>query len=135
MAAATVVSPGSTRKTQSDETSTKHPPTRHQPVGGFFLLSRRVGMQRIDVGVLGATGMVGQQFIAQLADHPWFRLTWVGASERSAGQAYRSAAPWRLPVSIPAAVADLVVQEARPGAGHPPELLFSAMDASVAGEI
>ena len=38
-------------------------------------------MQRIDVGVLGATGMVGQQFIAQLANHPWFRLTWVGASE------------------------------------------------------
>ena len=85
-------------------------------------------MQRIDVGVLGATGMVGQQFIAQLANHPWFRLTWVGASERSAGQTYRSAAPWRLPVSIPAGVADLVVQEARPGAGHPPELLFSAMD-------
>ena len=48
-------------------------------------------MQRIDVGVLGATGMVGQQFIAQLANHPWFRLTWVGASERSAGQAYNCA--------------------------------------------
>ena len=92
-------------------------------------------MQRIDVGVLGATGMVGQQFIAQLANHPWFRLTWVGASERSAGQAYRQAAPWRLPVSIPADVADLVVQEARPDAGNPPELVFSAMDASVAGEI
>jgi aspartate-semialdehyde dehydrogenase len=92
-------------------------------------------MQRIDVGVLGATGMVGQQFIAQLASHPWFRLTWVGASERSAGQAYRNAAPWRLPVSIPSEVADLVVQEAKPGAGNPPELLFSAMDASVAGEI
>jgi len=92
-------------------------------------------MQRIDVGVLGATGMVGQQFIAQLASHPWFRLTWVGASERSAGNTYRNAAPWRLPVPIPAAVADLVVQEARPGVGSPPELLFSAMDASVAGEI
>jgi aspartate-semialdehyde dehydrogenase len=92
-------------------------------------------MQRIDVGVLGATGMVGQQFIAQLANHPWFRLTWVGASERSAGQTYRNAAPWRLPVPIPTDVADLVVQEARPGSGNPPELLFSAMDASVAGEI
>ena len=92
-------------------------------------------MQRIEVGVLGATGMVGQQFIAQLASHPWFRLTWVGASERSAGQAYRAAAPWRLPVSIPSEIADLVVQEARPGAGTAPELLFSAMDASVAGEI
>ena len=59
--------------------------------------------QRIDVGVLGATGMVGQQFIAQLASHPWFRLTWLGASERSAGQLYKDAAPWRLPASIPPA--------------------------------
>jgi aspartate-semialdehyde dehydrogenase len=90
--------------------------------------------QRIDVGVLGATGMVGQQFIAQLANHPWFRLTWLGASERSAGQLYRDAAPWRLPVAIPTEIASLVVQEARPGSGAP-ELVFSAMDASVAGEI
>ena len=92
-------------------------------------------MQRIDVGVLGATGMVGQQFIAQLAQHPWFRLVWVGASERSAGQTYRSAAPWRLPFTLPDEVGALIVQEARPGAGNPPELLFSAMDASIAGEI
>ena len=90
--------------------------------------------QRIDVGVLGATGMVGQQFIAQLASHPWFRLTWLGASERSAGQLYKDAAPWRLPASIPPEIASMVVQEARPGNGAP-ELVFSAMDASVAGEI
>jgi aspartate-semialdehyde dehydrogenase len=90
--------------------------------------------QRIDVGVLGATGMVGQQFIAQLANHPWFRPTWLGASERSAGQLYRDAAPWRLPASMPNDIASLVVQEARPGKGAP-ELVFSAMDASVAGEI
>ena len=90
--------------------------------------------QRIDVGVLGATGMVGQQFIAQLASHPWFRLTWLGASERSAGQIYKDAAPWRLPASIPPEIASMVVQEARPGNGAP-ELVFSAMDASVAGEI
>ena len=53
--------------------------------------------RRIDVGVLGATGMVGQQFVVQLAGHPWFRLSWLGASERSAGQRYGDAAPWRLP--------------------------------------
>ena len=88
--------------------------------------------QRIEVGVLGATGMVGQQFIAQLAAHPWFRLTWVGASERSAGQKYRDAASWKLPVPPPAELADLVVQEARPGRGR---RNASAMDASVAGEI
>ena len=40
--------------------------------------------RKIEVGVLGATGMVGQQFINQLKGHPWFELTWVGASERSA---------------------------------------------------
>jgi aspartate-semialdehyde dehydrogenase len=88
---------------------------------------------RIDVGVLGATGMVGQQFVAQLAAHPWFRLTWLGASERSAGQRYADAAPWRLPTPPSAEVADLIVQGAAPG--NAPELVFSAMDASVAGEI
>ncbi len=90
--------------------------------------------QRIDVGVLGATGMVGQQFIAQLAGHPWFNVTWVGASERSAGQRYRDAAPWRLPLLVPPEIGDLIVHDARTG-GPAPELLFSAMDASVAGEI
>jgi len=48
--------------------------------------------RRIEVGVLGATGMVGQQFINQLKGHPWFELTWVGASERSAGKLYKDAA-------------------------------------------
>ena len=90
--------------------------------------------QQIDVGVLGATGMVGQQFIAQLSAHPWFRLTWVGASERSAGQKYRDAASWKLPTAPPPELAGLVVQEARPDRGAP-ELVFSAMDASVAGDI
>ena len=51
----------------------------------------------IEVGILGATGMVGQQFIALLAQHPWFKVTWLGASERSAGKAFRDAAAWRLP--------------------------------------
>ena len=89
--------------------------------------------RKIDVGVLGATGMVGQQFVLQLATHPWFRLTWLGASERSAGQRYGDAAPWRLPVAPPPAIADLIVEAAAPGSA--PELVFSAMDASVAGEI
>jgi aspartate-semialdehyde dehydrogenase len=87
----------------------------------------------IEVGVLGATGMVGQQFVMQLANHPWFRLVWLGASERSAGQRYADAAPWRLPADVPRQVADLVVQPCEPG--NAPEIVFSAMDASVAGEI
>ena len=70
--------------------------------------------RRIDVGVLGATGMVGQQFVVQLANHPWFRLTWLGASERSAGQRYGDAAPWRLPTAPSREIADLKVEVAQP---------------------
>jgi aspartate-semialdehyde dehydrogenase len=90
-------------------------------------------MQRIDVGVLGATGMVGQQFALQLAAHPWFALTWLAASERSEGRRYRDAAPWRLPVTIPSDVADKQVDGCVPGRG--PKVVFSALDASVAGDI
>ena len=89
---------------------------------------------RIEVGVLGATGMVGQHFIKFLQGHPWFDLTWLGASDRSAGKKYRDAAKWHLDGSTPASVADRVVQESRPSEGGP-KLMFSAMDASVATEI
>ena len=57
-----------------------------------------------DVGVLGATGMVGQQFIARLANHPWFNVSWLAASERSEGKPYAEAAPWRLATPMPDAV-------------------------------
>jgi aspartate-semialdehyde dehydrogenase len=53
--------------------------------------------ERIPVGVLGATGMVGQKFVSFLENHPWFDLTWVGASDRSAGKKYREATSWRKP--------------------------------------
>lgn len=88
---------------------------------------------RIAVGVLGATGMVGQQFARLLADHPWFELTWVGASDRSAGKKFKDATQWRLDGSMPASVADLIVNECKPG--NAPKLVFSSMDASVATEI
>src|SRR3984893_17626458 len=89
---------------------------------------------RIEVGILGATGMVGQHFIKFLQGHPWFDLTWLGASERSAGKKYKDAAKWHLDGSTPARVDDLAVQDAKPGDGAP-KLVFSAMDASVATEI
>ena len=88
---------------------------------------------KIEVGVLGATGMVGQQFINQLQGHPWFDLTWLGASERSAGKPYREAASWTLDGDIPASVADRIVHASTPG--NSPRLMFAAMDASVAGPI
>jgi aspartate-semialdehyde dehydrogenase len=76
--------------------------------------------------------MVGQQFVVQLARHPWFRVTWLGASQRSEGHKYRDLT-WRLPTPLPDDVADLTVEQAVPG--HAPRLVFSALDASVAGEI
>src|SRR5689334_14663148 len=88
---------------------------------------------RIEVGVLGATGMVGQHFIKFLQNHPWFDVKWLGASDRSAGKKYKDAADWHLGGNTPANVADLTVEECKPG--NAPRLLFSAMDASVATEI
>jgi len=85
---------------------------------------------RIQVGILGATGMVGQHFIKFLQGHPWFDLTWLGASDRSAGKKYRDAMTWHLAGGTPAPVADLTVEECKPG--NAPGLVFSAMDASVA---
>src|SRR6201994_1368152 len=90
-------------------------------------------MKRIEVGILGATGMVGQHFIKFLDGHPLFQLTWLGASERSAGKRYSEAAKWHLPAVTPEAISALTVEEAKPG--NAPQLLFSAMDASVATEI
>jgi aspartate-semialdehyde dehydrogenase len=77
--------------------------------------------------------MVGQQFINQLAGHPWFELTWLAASERSEGRRYADAAPWRLETPIPEGIADRTVEPATPGVG--PRLVFSALDAGVAGEL
>jgi aspartate-semialdehyde dehydrogenase len=90
-------------------------------------------VERIEVGVLGATGMVGQQFVSRLARHPWFNLTWLAASERSEGKTYRGVAPWRLATPIPAASAERVVEGCVPGRG--PRVVFSGLDASVAGDI
>src|SRR5579871_1908034 len=90
-------------------------------------------MKKIEVGILGATGMVGQHFIKFLDGHPLFQLTWLGASERSAGKRYSDAAKWHLAAATPDEIAKLTVEEARPG--NAPKLVFSAMDASVATEI
>jgi aspartate-semialdehyde dehydrogenase len=87
----------------------------------------------IEVGVLGATGMVGQRFVSLLARHPWFRCTWLAASERSEGKPYKSVAPWRLTTPIPGGSAERIVEACVPGKG--PKVVFSGLDASVAGEI
>jgi aspartate-semialdehyde dehydrogenase len=87
---------------------------------------------RIDVGVLGATGVVGQHFINLLRDHPWFRVSWVAASERSAGKRYGDL-PWRLAVPPAPEAAALTVAPLE-AVDDAPQLLFSALDAAVAGD-
>ena len=77
--------------------------------------------------------MVGQEFVSFLQGHPWFDITWLGASDRSAGKTYREATSWRLGGAMPAGVENMMVEECKPG--HAPRLMFSAMDASVATEI
>ena len=92
--------------------------------------------KKIPVGVLGATGAVGQRMVSLLAGHPWFTLVELAASERSAGKTYAQAATWRLPGPIPASAAELPVRGLAPSDGaFRATILFSALDASVAGEV
>ncbi len=88
--------------------------------------------ERIPVAVLGATGSVGQRFIQLLANHPWFRVHEVVASDRSAGKTYGDAADWRLETLVPEETANLTVKNL--GAELESRLLFSGLDSSVAGE-
>jgi aspartate-semialdehyde dehydrogenase len=91
------------------------------------------GTSRMPVAVLGATGAVGQAFVRLLANHPWFELAEVAASERSAGKAYAEATRWISDEPIPARVATLTVLACDPGSVRSP-VVFSALDSSVAGE-
>ncbi|MDP6053676.1 MAG: aspartate-semialdehyde dehydrogenase, partial [Candidatus Latescibacteria bacterium] len=87
----------------------------------------------IRVGILGATGAVGQRFVELLQGHPWFTVTALAASERSAGKPYAEAATWRLDTPMPESVKGQVVQPCVPGL--PCDLVFSGLDSSVAGPI
>jgi aspartate-semialdehyde dehydrogenase len=89
-------------------------------------------MSKIPVGVLGATGAVGQRFVSLLTDHPFFELTEVVASERSAGKTYAEAARWRLPRPAPEVVRGLRVKSLEDRLES--RVLFSGLDSSVAGE-
>jgi aspartate-semialdehyde dehydrogenase len=87
--------------------------------------------KKFRAGVLGATGTVGQRLVELLADHPWFELAEVAASERSSGKKYSEAVNWQLNTSIPAAAAHLVVKSLEPALDC--DFVFSALDSSVAG--
>ena len=89
-------------------------------------------MKKIKTGVLGATGSVGQRFVQLLADHPWFELSALAASERSAGKPYRQACNWFLSADIPQNAADMIVQPMDTNLDC--RLVFSAVPGQVAGE-
>src|SRR5580704_17669356 len=85
------------------------------------------------VGILGATGMVGQRYIQLLADHPWFEIAWLAASDRSSGKSYGEAAKWRLDTPIPERIAKMIVSPAEPEGA--PKIIFASVDAAIAREM
>ena len=88
---------------------------------------------KIPVGILGATGIVGQRFVQMLEHHPWFEVAWLAASDRSEGRAYAEATRWKLRTPIPARVAEMVVSSATPEGA--PKTIFAALDAAIAAEM
>src|SRR5688572_18543939 len=89
-------------------------------------------MKKYRVGILGATGTVGQRFIQLLQGHPQFEITCLAASDRSAGKTYGEACAWKLNGMIPANVRDIVVQPIEPPLDC--DLVFSSLPSSVARE-
>ena len=88
---------------------------------------------RQKVGILGATGMVGQRFIQLLENHPWFEVDWLAASDRSSGKKYGEAAKWKLDTLLPERVAAMPVSPASPEGA--PKVVFAALDADIAREM
>ncbi len=85
------------------------------------------------IGILGATGMVGQRFIQLLENHPWFEITWLAASDRSSGKIYGEAAKWRLDTPLPERIARMTVSPAEPEGA--PKIIFASLDAAYAREM
>jgi aspartate-semialdehyde dehydrogenase len=85
------------------------------------------------IGILGATGMVGQRYIQLLENHPWFEITWLAASDRSSGKPYGEAAKWRLDTPMPERIAKMTVAPADPEGA--PKIIFASVDAAIAREL
>jgi aspartate-semialdehyde dehydrogenase len=94
-------------------------------------------MERRRVGILGATGMVGQRFIQLLSNHPWFEIAWLAASDRSAGKTYAEACRWKLETPLPKRIAAMTLQPNVPesSAIELPKIIFAALDADIAREL
>ena len=85
------------------------------------------------IGILGATGMVGQRYIQLLDRHPWFQIVWLAASDRSSGKTYGEAAKWRLDTPLPERIAQMTVSPAETEGA--PKIIFSSIDAPIAREL
>ena len=85
------------------------------------------------IGILGATGMVGQRYIQLLENHPWFEVTWLAASDRSSGKTYGDAAKWRLDTALPERIAKMTLAPADPEGA--PKIIFASVDAAIAREM
>ncbi len=99
-------------------------------------------MKKLRCGLLGATGLAGQQFVSALKNHPWFELTAIAASPRSAGKTYSDAlkAPngmmgWLLPETIPSHIAEMTVQAGDTLSPDGLDVIFSAVESDVAIEL
>lgn len=88
---------------------------------------------RQKIGILGATGMVGQRFIQLLENHPWFEVAWLAASDRSSGRPYGEAVRWKLDTPLPDPIAKMPVSPADPEGA--PRVIFAALDADIAREL
>ena len=89
--------------------------------------------EKIPVAILGATGSVGQKFVQLLAEHPWFEITELCASDKSAGKKYKDAVDWFLPTTFPESVGKIIVQKCEPILKS--KIVFSGLDSNVAGEV
>src|ERR1700722_10375995 len=88
---------------------------------------------KVSVGILGATGSVGQKFVQLLSKHPWFEITALAASERSVGKKYGEATNWLMPEPLSPKIRELSIEPCQTELNC--TIVFSALDASVAGDI
>lgn len=98
-------------------------------------MSNQLEGKKVKVGVLGATGTVGQRFITLLSEHPFFVLHALGASARSAGKPYSKAVNWKQTTPIPAGAREMIVYECTPEKFADCAVIFSGLDADAAGDI
>src|ERR1700727_2876460 len=88
---------------------------------------------RHKIGILGATGVIGQRFIQLLENHPWFEIAWLAASDKSSGKTYGEAVRWKLDTPLPGCIAEMMVSPATPEGA--PGVIFAALDTDIAREL